>query len=679
MKLLTSRWAVLALLLLLVGVRWVDPYLVQIARLKTFDYYQVNQQKEISNLIDVVQITDSDIEKQGRWPWPRDYIADAIRKLHEQGAQIVVVPILFSEPDEEPLNDQYLAEVVKNTILAQTPSNQATVQQGTKRGVAVVGGDPTAWLYKYKGIVKPLQLFEDNAAGVGIIVGTAEIDGVIRRVPMVVSINKELYPSLSLETIRVIAGDVSYQMKTTPGGIDSVRIPKVGKIKTDQNGRIWIAFNKSFNHLSLGDLDKTKVKGIVVLSLSAQGLATNIPTPLGLKDVGDVQASTIQTLVDGTFITRPLSADLYELAFIVLVTGILILGVPMIKYYYTIPLYLFVIGGTIYYGFNSYSSNILFDFSYPSFVFTLTYFYLVFNNFASEYKQKLQIKKQFEHYVSPKLVKKMQKHPEMLRLGGETKDLSILFSDLRGFTTLSEKFKTDPQGLTKLINRYLTPMTNVVQDQDGTLDKYIGDAIMAFWNAPLDDPEHKKKAILTSLEMFKKLEMLNEELAKEGFEKLQIGVGVNSGSVVVGNMGSLSRFDYTCLGDAVNLASRLEGQSKDYGVGVVIGSESVTDIDNHTFILLDTIAVKGKKEGVDIYTVLETMPKYNTYATDHNKFMAAYKDRNWQLAVKYALYLSTCWNGNLTTYYNMMIDRIGKLELDDPGTGWDGIYRAKTK
>lgn len=680
MKVLTSRWAVAALLILLVAVRWYDPYLVEISRLKSFDFYQVNQEKQQSQLIDIVQITDNDINDNGQWPWERNKIANAIKKLHENGAKIVIVPILFSEPDREFINDLYLSENVGKAILSQAPSNESSNTQGAQRGIAVVGGgDPSLWLEKYLGIVSPLPIFQERAAGVGVVTASTEIDGVVRRIPLVVSINNEVYPTIALETIRVLAGDISYQMKTTAGGVDSVRVPNAGKITTDQNGRIWVKFDKQFATYSLADVQNTKLKDIVVLTLSAQGLATNTPTPLGLKNVGVIQAAAVETLVSNSALTRPLYSDLLELGIIVGLGLLLILLVPSITYHFAIPLFILSVTGVIINGFYSYSSNVLIDFSYPAFAVTLLFLHLMYNNFVSEYKQKMQIKKQFEHYVSPKLIKKMQKNPKLLKLGGERKDLTVLFSDLRGFTTLSEGFKGDPQGLVGLINRYLTPMTKVVQDKDGTLDKYIGDAIMAFWNAPLDDSNHKEKGILTAIEMFKKLETLNEELAKEGFERLQIGIGINSGSVVVGNMGSDTRFDYTCLGDAVNLASRLEGQSKDYGVGIVIGKESVLDIDGLTFIKLDTIAVKGKKEGVDIFTVLETRDKYNTFLIDHGKFLASYQNRNWDLAKKYALYLSTCWNGQMNNYYSMMLKRISELEKDDPGTDWDGIYRAKSK
>ena len=679
MKVLTSRWAVAALLILLVSIRWYDPYLVQIARLKTFDFYQLNEDRQTSSKIDIVQITDDDINEIGRWPWQRNVIANTIKKLHEKGAKIVVIPILFSEPDSEFINDLYLSENLSKVILSQAPSNQSSTDEGTRRGISIVGGDPTFWLEKYLGIVRPLPIFEEQAAGVGVVTATAEIDGVVRRIPLVVSINKEVYPTLSLETIRVIAGDVSYQMKTTSGGIDSVRVPKVGKIITDQNGRIWVKFNQTFNRYSLNEIDTKQLKDIVVLTLSAQGLATNAPTPLGLKNIGSIQASTIETLLSNTSLTRPLSADLFEILAIAVVGLFLILLIPSIKFYYAVPLFVATIAGMVFTGFHNYGNNTLIDFSFPLFTTTLLFLHLMYNNFASEYKQKLQIKKQFEHYVSPKLVKKLQQNPSLLKLGGETKELTILFSDLRGFTTLSETFKNDPQGLVKLVNNYLTPMTNIVQETDGTLDKYIGDAIMAFWNAPLDDTFHKQKCLLTAIKMFDELEKLNEELGKEGIQKLQIGIGINTGSVVVGNMGSNNRFDYTCIGDPVNLASRLEGQSKEYGVGIVIGAESVTNVKGYTFVPLDTIAVKGKKQGIKIYTIIKTTEKHHIYLADQIKFLKAYTDRNWNLAIKYAYYLSSCWNGKLLDYYNIMLERIERLKTDDPGPEWDGIYRAKTK
>ena len=245
-----------------------------------------------------------------------------------------------------------------------------------------------------------------------------------------------------------------------------------------------------------------------------------------------------------------------------------------------------------------YSNNgWLIDYTWPFACIFVTWAGATFIRFINESKTKQLIKKQFEHYLAPPIVKLLQKDPSQLKLGGDTRELSILFSDLRGFTTISEHFKTNPQGLTELVNRYLTPMTGCVIDYEGTVDKFIGDALMAFWNAPLDVKDHKVYSIQCGLKMFDLLAELNKEVMEDGIDELKIGVGINTGDVVVGNMGSEQRFDYTCLGDAVNLSSRLEGQTKEYKVGLIVGQGTVKGIeDRFNFVELDKIAVKGKKK-----------------------------------------------------------------------------------
>ena len=272
-----------------------------------------------------------------------------------------------------------------------------------------------------------------------------------------------------------------------------------------------------------------------------------------------------------------------------------------------------------------------------------------------------------------------------MKLGGETKELSILFCDIRGFTPISEQYKTDPQGLTTLINRFLTPMTNMIMDNNGTIDKYMGDCIMAFWNAPLDVPDHRKKAIGSALEMVEGLKGLNEELSSEDKMPINIGIGINTGEVVVGNMGSDNRFDYSILGDAANLASRLEGQSKGYGVTIIIGEDTYKDVEDEYYCIeLDKIAVKGKEDAVTIYTVLSTHD-YMWHHTDwasmdqqHEKFLALYRGQKWKTAEKFANDLAHAWIP-MRAYYNVMLDRIENYKKNPPEKDWDGTYRAETK
>jgi adenylate cyclase len=295
-----------------------------------------------------------------------------------------------------------------------------------------------------------------------------------------------------------------------------------------------------------------------------------------------------------------------------------------------------------------------------------------FNNFYKQYKLREQIKKQFEHYLAPAMVKKLQKNPELLQLGGDTKNMTYLFSDIRGFTPISEQFKTDPQGLGKLINRYMTPMTDLVMQKEGTIDKYIGDALMAIWGAPLDIENHAQLAIETAQEMEVELAKLNKELKADGLMELGVGIGINTGDAVVGNMGSNQRFDYTVLGDSVNLAARLEAQTKEYGVFFMFTEHTlkqVTNIKGYR-VLLDKIAVKGQTEPVKIYTILQD----HKYGRTVERMVDAYQDREWSTcAHQIEIIKQHNWNNTLADLY---AERIKKPM---PKGEWDGVDRKTTK
>jgi len=385
----------------------------------------------------------------------------------------------------------------------------------------------------------------------------------------------------------------------------------------------------------------------------------------------------LQMLIDGNTLNRPVESTVYEIGVTLAISIILILSVLFLNYIISAILLVGSIISLPLIGLNMYNnSNLLFDFTYPIYSTFIIFTIAVFFRFVHEFKAKMLIKKQFEHYLAPEIVKKLQKNPDLLKLGGDTQDLTILFSDIRGFTTISEQFKDNPQGLTHLINRYLTPMTQIVMESGGTIDKYIGDALMAFWNAPIpeDKTSHRIKAIEVAVKMQSELEKLNIQLVEEGKKELAIGIGINTGTVVVGNMGSDQRFDYTCLGDAVNLSARLEGQTKSYGVGILIGEESTKHIeDKFKFIELDKIAVKGKKEGKYVYTVIDNF-NHNL----HNAFLNFYKNRKWKEALL-TIEKIRLKGTQLDFYYKEMEKRVIDLSKNDPGEDWDQVYRLKTK
>ena len=681
-KYLTSTWAVVISVCLLLTLYVVNPSPVQILQLKTFDYLINSLQPKQSDEIVIVEFGEKSVEKYGQWPFDRRDIADTISKLREKGAGPIIMPILFSEKDRAN-GDNTLADTFKDggIVIAQTPTSQNKTPDAVRRGFAAIGSDPNPWLYTWRGAISPLPSFAANADGVGLLATTPESDGVVRRLPMLARIGSNLYPSLVLETLRVAAGDPSYQIKSSDAGVEFVRVPQFPPIGTDEHGRIWLSWNNKFDHIEATEIDDRVKDKIVIVGLTIEGVGGIISTPIGEKWAHEIQAQALQTLIDGTSIVRLSYAKVIEIILLLLLLGLLLFLVPRTSVKLTVPLFLtFVLLVTLssYYAFAWYMQ--LWDASFVLVAGTFVFGHLVFNNFAREFRLKQQIKKQFGTYLSPALVEKLQKNPELLKLGGETRELSIMFTDVRGFTTISEHYGSDVQGLTQIMNRYMTAMTAKILQNNGTLDKYIGDAQMAFWNAPLDDKDHAKHAVKTALEMLGDLDRFNNEIAREGVPPFGMGLGINTGSVVVGNMGSSQRFDYTCLGDSVNLASRLEGQSKPYHVKLIIGPITYKYVkDEYLCLELDCLAVKGKTEGVNIYTIIENNGINQNYARTHRDFLMYYRLQEWDRLENYFEVLKTAFNGEMKEYYEMMQERVEEYKKNPLPKDWDGVYRTNTK
>ena len=669
----------LLVLIALVALKINNPYPVQLLELKSLDLVLTSKEVTINEDIVIIDVTDKTLEKLGQWPIDRKEFANIIDKLRQFEVGTIVFPILFSEPDRSGHDNEFAQAVGSGGIvLAQVPTNQTEKPDAARRGFAAIGSDPIPFAYGWPGAVAPLKQFADNAAGVGVIASTPEVDGVIRRMPMVVNIAGQLYPSLPLEIIRTLTDDPSFQIKTGEAGIEAVRIPQFKTIDTDGRGRIWLDPSSNFKHVDFLDVEQKDVEGkLVILGVSASGVSTVVATPHGEKFVQDLQAQALLSVFAGTTPERIAIAPTVELLAFALLGLLIILIVTRLPVLWTVLVYVILFPAVAYtqsYLFTNY--NQLWDSSYILLAGSLIYFMIVAQKMISEYMQKLQIKKQFGTYLSPAMVEKLQKNPELLQLGGETRELSIMFTDVRGFTSISEHYGADVQGLTKIMNRYMTAMTQSILDSNGTLDKYIGDAQMAFWNAPLDDPNHARHAVDAAVKMLGKLKDFNDEIAKEGVPPFGMGLGINTGSVVVGNMGSTQRFDYTCLGDNVNLASRLEGQSKNYGVYIILGPETAKQVKHiYKVVELDCIAVKGKKEGVKIYTILEDADWANNQEKTHFRFLSYYYDGNWGGAKVLAKELRACFNGKLEHYYDMMLERM----KDGPPKGFDGVYRATSK
>jgi len=682
-KYLTSTWAAIVSALILVTLFILNPSPIETLRLKTFDYFITSLEPKKSDEVVLVEFGEKSVQEYGQWPFDRRDIATTIERLRAAGAGAIVVPILFSEKDRAG-GDADLAKSIASggVVISQTPTAQRRAPDAVRRGFASIGDDPNSWVYSWPGAISPLRSFADVAEGVGVLAATPERDGVVRRLPMLVRIGDALYPSLVLETLRAVAGDPSYQIKTGQAGVEAVRIPQFPAISTDERGRIWTTWNNRFERIEATEITKQVVADkIVILGLTIEGVSSIIATPNGEKWPHEVQAQALQTVIDGTSISRLPESKLIESVLLVLLLGMLLILVPRVSVFWTMPVlatFIVSIAGGSYYMFLNYLQ--LWDPSYILFSCTAIFFHLTYNNFARENRLKLQIKKQFGTYLSPAMVEKLQENPDLLKLGGETRELSIMFTDVRGFTAISEHYGSDVQGLTQIMNRYMTAMTARILQNNGTLDKYIGDAQMAFWNAPLDDRDHAKNAVRTALAMLGDLEAFNASIASEGVPPFGMGLGVNSGNVVVGNMGSDQRFDYTCLGDSVNLASRLEGQSKPYHVKMIIGERTAELLDNeYALAELDCIAVKGKTKGVRIFTIVDGTGVNRAYLKTHEDFLRYYRRQDWDLAKQHILYLEGAFKGELRDYYKMMLERIEELEANPPGKDWDGVYRATSK
>lgn len=677
-KVLLSPWLAVATLLLLLSVKLMNPFLVDSMKLKYYDYLMLGEQIKSEQIV-VANIGEKAIEKYGQWPFPREVHAQIISDLYGANAGLVGSTVLMPEPDRMG-TDRVLADTLKQypVVLSQTLVEDCAkdIRPPRRTGIAVVGdGQPTDFLPNYPCVLDNIPELQESAVGVGITSSLPETDGVTRRVPLLGISNGEYYPAFSLELLRVAAGDPSYQAKINQTGVEALRVPQFGTINTDEYGRVFINPNYQFSSVEIGQPIPDLTGKIVILGVTAKGLANPIATPSGGQTPPQVQASLLETLIKGDSVSIPNWVGLVDLvAFVVLSLLIIILsrvrysivwiGILLVGYAYA-PIYLFT------------HNKILFDISFNIVAALVIYLHIYTVKFINEYLQKQQIKKQFGTYLSPDLVAQLQRQPELLQLGGTEQELSIMFTDVRGFTTISEHYGKDVQGLTKIMNRYMTAMTKAILENRGTLDKYIGDAQMAFWNAPVDNPQHAKDAVSTAFTMLKSLEEFNDEVTKEGIPAFGMGLGINTDTVVVGNMGSDQRFDYTCLGDGVNLASRLEGQSKPYGVKIVIGPKTAKYVlDQYQVVELDLLAVKGKTEPARIFTVF---PFHDPLGeTQHMKFLELYRQGHWEVAAKYANDLKQCWKGEMNQYYDMMIERINEYK-ENPPANWDGVYRATSK
>ena len=638
MKIFTSIWMVIVFAIVLTGIRVNNSDTVKILRYKTWDYFQqVQPRADISDRVVVVNITESDLKRYGQWPWPRHILALFHAGLTDSGAVLVNYNVLFAEADRmggkeylksfpmtEEVREQlgafltdtdrvfaYAINESKNVVLMMSvKSDQDEIIPTTTQ--IIQKGNVLPWLYEYNGIVPPLTQLTVGAKGIGVNVTSPEPDAVVRKMPVLIRVGDKIYPSMLLENIRLVNRSKRIKVVAKEYGINEVLVSKKAGIPVNHNAEMYINYAdpSQYTQLSVEQVfsreHDEKIKGrIVVVGMDAAGLSVLKYTPHGLTTDQMITAQALDTTMTGDYLYRTPQADTYEIVFMAFLLLLLILVLPRTSVLLAVPLLFFIEGGIAYGAFMAYANKgFLVDPSWTMLSVFLIWAHSVYNNFATQSRLRQQIKKQFEHYLDPGMVKKLQKDPSLLKLGGEKRDMTFLFCDIRGFTPISEKYKGNPEGLTKLINRFLTRMTDVIIANGGTIDKFMGDCIMAFWNAPIEDGQHEEHAVQAAIDMQNELLKLNQQLAVEGLPTIAIGIGINTGEALVGNMGSDQRFDYSVIGDAVNLAARLESSSKTLGKTLVIGEGTVKAAKlNYNFEYIDQITVKGKTEEIKVYTV----------------------------------------------------------------------------
>jgi len=732
-----------------------DPYPVRFLRLKTFDFYQQLKPRDIpppaGKPVTIIDLDEQSLAEIGQWPWPRTTVAKLIQNLMQMGAGLVAFDIVFAEPDRMnpgkipdtvvgldeatiaklkalPSNDQVLAGVVKKSrvVLGQAGYwEKLETKKGPpiKKSVALLkqgkGVNPSLFLPRFQSLIRNVPVFEKEATGHGIFSLVPEPDGIVRRVPTLFAFEDGLFPSLSVEMLRVAFNRRSILVKANAAGITYLGVHKKMQLPTDNRGRVWPYFSKSdkSKYVSAKDVlngtaDPALIKGkLTIVGTSAVGLLDirAVPTEPVIPGV-EVHVQLIEAALHKKWLSRPNYFNGAELALILLGGLLMIILVPWAGAKWGMAAFLLVASGagaTSWYLFAGIDlpliglnlpGRLLFDAGYAAISILFMYMVLTYTSYAREEAQRRQTRDAFSKYLSPDMVNRVAENPGELKLGGDKREMTLLFCDVRGFTTISEQF--DAVGLTALINKLLTPLTNAILARQGTVDKYMGDCIMAFWNAPLDDDDHQYNGCVSALAMLAEMGPLNDRLEIEAKEEgrkhipLKVGLGLNSGECVVGNMGSDQRFDYSVLGDTVNLAARLEGQSKSYGMNVVLGPTTNAAVkDRMATIDLDFIQVKGKTEGTYIYGLmgdeeLKGSPKFVELQKKISEAMESYRQQRFDEALELFKEIRVLgdeahrpWNLEITldVLCDLYEERIDEYKINPPPADWDGVFIATTK
>ncbi len=677
-KIIVSPWTALLTLALVVGIRVADPTFIESVRLRYFDTLITSKEVTVNNII-TVNIDEATLDKYGQWPLPRAEYAKIIQDLYARNAGLVVLNVLMAEPDRTG-GDDTLAQTLKQypVILTSVPSVK-TKNIPKVPGSAVLGPEFMDQIVQYPGLIANVPKLESNAHGVGIVNTLPEVDGVNRRIPQVVAVDGKLYPSLSLEVLRVAAQDSTFQVKLFEGGVEKMRIPKFGPIATDPLGRVWIDWSQEAHSISAVNLPKDLGGAIVIVGPTAAGISNPLPTSKGAVFPHEVQASMIGTMANGVVIQRPDYADGVEIIAL-LVLGVLVIFLSRWTY-----------AGLIFTGLaivavipvvqNLYGQYLILG--DPTAVMgglILLSLHVYGVKFVSEFLQKQAIKKQFAGYCSKEVVELLQKDPDLIKRGVR-KDVSVMFSDLRGFTPIGEHYGDDVAGLGKYMNGYMDAISQPMLDNKGMVIKYVGDASMHIHGAPIEDPNHAHTIVKVGLEMLDKVDEYTKLMEAQGLPPAAMGWGCNSGIGFIGEMGSTERHSYDILGDMVSTAARLEARCKAYGVLCIIGAETYNRTkDDFFYLMLDNLQPKGKTVADLIYTALRTRGvDYSKDKAQHEEMHALYKAKKFDEAAAMCKKLKGNFGGQMDKYYKIWIERCEFMKQQDLGPNWNGEFIAHEK
>ena len=659
---------------------YINPSFIESVRLRYFDQLIVNQQS-VENNIYTVDIDEATIDAYGQWPFPRGDYAALIEDLYNRGAGLVVFNVLMSEPDRSG-EDQILAETMQQLpVIVTMLGAEENKNEPINPGATIVNSDYLYTIPSVPGIIANINDIEFSAFGSGITNSWPEIDGVTRRIPLVVESGGTLYPNVTMEVLRVLAGDPSFQIKLSPMGVDKLRIPQFGIIQTSPTGEVWIDWSQKSKSYSAVDLPDDFAGGIVFVGPTAAGVTQPLATAAGSVFPHQIQAAMLGTVFNESNISRHPDAEQWAELTALIAAGILLIALARWTYV-GIAFFIMSVGGFIgvsIYVFNT--QNILIDGATISAFLLLVGLKRYVLKFLDEFLQKQAIKKQFEGYASPAVVKLLQESPELIKRGVK-KEVSILFSDLRGFTPLGESFGDDVQGLTKIMNGYMDAISQPVLDANGMIIKYIGDASMHIHNAPIDDPNHARTAIETGLKMLRAVDKFNKEVViPDGRPPVGMGWGCNTGLGYIGEMGSTKRHSYDVLGDAVSTAARVESKCKEYGCLCLVGESTYEATkDDFFYLKIDDLQVKGKSVGLSIYTVLDNAsPGWASAQRKHEQMHDAYKAQEFDEAIRLCKTVYTSFDHKMEKYYDMWIERCEYMKTQDLPQDWDGIFIATSK